>query len=120
MALTVEVMVMAARRGTTRGMSDGGGDANSADHTASDVTAVTQVPDLTLTKTHVGTFTQGQAGATYTLTARNARAGAHTAELPAPKPLPCRLPPKKKKGAGGESAAAAPTRTPRDAVAPRA
>src|SRR5258705_265126 len=74
MALTVEVMVMAARRGTTRGMSDGGGDANSADHTASDVTAVTQVPDLTLTKTHVGTFTQGQTGATYTLTVANIRA----------------------------------------------
>src|SRR5258705_4600223 len=40
----------------------------SSNDTASDVTAVTQVPDLTLTKTHVGTFTQGQAGATYTLT----------------------------------------------------
>jgi uncharacterized repeat protein (TIGR01451 family) len=33
--------------------------------------AVAGPPDLTLTKTHAGSFTQGQIGATYTLTANN-------------------------------------------------
>ena len=32
--------------------------------------------DLTLTKSHAGNFTQGQVGATYTMTARNIGAGA--------------------------------------------
>src|SRR6185436_1860960 len=36
-----------------------------------DVTVVTQLPDLTLTKAHVGDFAQGQTGATYTLVVAN-------------------------------------------------
>ena len=36
------------------------------------------IPDLTLTKSHAGNFTQGQAGATYTVTARNIGIGATT------------------------------------------
>ncbi len=36
-----------------------------------DTTTVSIAPDLTITKTHTGNFTQGQTGATYTLTARN-------------------------------------------------
>ena len=36
----------------------------------------TGAADLTLTKTHVGTFTQGQTGATYTLTVTNSGTGA--------------------------------------------
>jgi len=33
------------------------------------------VPDLTITKTHIGSFTQGQIGATYTITATNSGTG---------------------------------------------
>src|SRR5439155_1096679 len=33
--------------------------------------SATPLPDLTLTKTHIGNFVQGQAAATYTLTATN-------------------------------------------------
>lgn len=42
---------------------------NPASSTAEDVTVV--VPDLTITKSHTGNFTQGQTGATYSITATN-------------------------------------------------
>ena len=42
-------------------------------------TTITPVPaDLTITKTHAGNFTQGQTGATYTLTVEQPRAAAPT------------------------------------------
>ena len=49
----------------------GGGD--SIPHTANDPTTVNPsvLPDLTITKTHTHNFTQGQTGATYTLTVSN-------------------------------------------------
>ena len=47
---------------------------------STDSATVTAVePDLTLTKTHVGNFTQGQLGATYTITATNSSVGATAA-----------------------------------------
>lgn len=49
----------------------GGGDQNSNNNTATDVTTVIQnAPDLTVTKTHSGSFVQGQTG-TYTITVTN-------------------------------------------------
>ena len=38
-------------------------------------TVIAGTPDLTLTKSHTGAFTQGQTGATYTLTVTNSGAG---------------------------------------------
>ena len=49
----------------------GGNDANTTNNTATDPTTVVGFPDLTIAKTHTGNFTQGQTGATYTLTATN-------------------------------------------------
>jgi uncharacterized repeat protein (TIGR01451 family) len=49
----------------------GGGGSNPANNTASDPTIILPGPDLTLTKTHAGNFTQGQPG-TYSLTVGNA------------------------------------------------
>ena len=54
-----------------RSTVSGGGDANPANNTATDVTIITPGPDLTVTKTHTGNFTQGQTGATYTITVTN-------------------------------------------------
>jgi uncharacterized repeat protein (TIGR01451 family) len=54
----------------------GGGETNTANDSASDVSAITQVADLTLTKTHTGTFRQGDAADTYTITVTNAGAAA--------------------------------------------
>ena len=41
-------------------------------NTATDPTTIVGGPDLTITKTHAGSFTQGQTGATYTITVSNA------------------------------------------------
>ena len=49
----------------------GGGDSNAANNTASDATTIMAGADLTVTKTHTGTFTQGQKGAAYTITVGN-------------------------------------------------
>ena len=54
----------------------GGGQINTTNDTATDPTTINQLPDLTITKSHVGNFTQGQVGATYTLTATNSGAAA--------------------------------------------
>jgi hypothetical protein len=58
----------------------GGGDINTANNSASDVTIINAaaVADLTITKTHSGNFTQGQIGATYTITVTNSGAAATT------------------------------------------
>ncbi len=45
-------------------------------NTATDPTAITQLPDLTITKTHSGSFTQGQTGAQYTVTVTNSGSAA--------------------------------------------
>src|SRR4051794_8906826 len=42
----------------------GGGETNTTNDAASNATTILQVPDLTITKTHTGNFTQGQVGAT--------------------------------------------------------
>ena len=46
-----------------------------AKNNASDATTVTQLPDLTIAKSHAGNFTQGQTGAAYTITASNVGSG---------------------------------------------
>jgi uncharacterized repeat protein (TIGR01451 family) len=67
----------------------GGGESNTANDTASDLTTIT-VSDLTIAKTHVGNFVAGQTGATYTLTVNNVGASQTSApvtvvdNLPAP------------------------------------
>ena len=52
----------------------GGGESNTANDTANDPTNILDVtPDLTIAATHVGDFTQGQTGATYTINVANSR-----------------------------------------------
>jgi uncharacterized repeat protein (TIGR01451 family) len=59
----------------------GGGETNTANDTATDPTTVnTGVPDLTVTKTHSGNFTQGGTGS-YTITVNNAGAAATTGSV---------------------------------------
>src|SRR5205814_449488 len=76
--LTVNVAANAAASVTNTATVSGGGDVNAANNTASDPTTVTaapQPPDLSITKTHVGNFSQGQVGATYTVTVTNSGTG---------------------------------------------
>ncbi len=69
--LTVNVAIDAASSVTNTVTVSGGGEANTSNNTASDVTTVNPPADLTVTKTHFGSFTQGQTGAFYTITVRN-------------------------------------------------
>ena len=77
--LTVTVASNAPASVTNTASVAGGGEINTANDSASDPTTVTPVADLTVTKTHTGTFTQGQTGATYTLTVSNAGPGRRAA-----------------------------------------
>ena len=48
----------------------GGGDVNPANNSATDVTTIIPGADLTIAKSHAGSFTQGQTGATYAIAVR--------------------------------------------------
>ncbi len=73
--LTVNVAANAPPSVTNTATVSGGGEINTANNTATDPTIVTQLPDLTISSTHAGTFTQGQAGAAYTIAVTNTGAG---------------------------------------------
>lgn len=69
--LTVNVASNAPTSLTNTAAVSGGGDSTPANNSASDVTGVNLRSDLIITKTHTGSFSQGQSGAAYTLTVRN-------------------------------------------------
>ena len=73
--LTVNVGQDAAATVTNTVTVSGGGETNVANDSASDQTAIIPPPDLTIAKSHAGSFTQGQHGAAYTLTVTNAGGG---------------------------------------------
>jgi uncharacterized repeat protein (TIGR01451 family) len=69
--VTVSVASNAPSSVTNTATVSGGGETNTTNDAASDPTTITATPNLTVTKTHSGTFTQGQVGATYTVTVSN-------------------------------------------------
>jgi M6 family metalloprotease-like protein/uncharacterized repeat protein (TIGR01451 family) len=69
--LTVAVAASAPASVVNTAAVSGGGDATTGNNTAADVTAIQKVPDLKITLTHAGNFTQGQTGAAYTITVTN-------------------------------------------------
>ncbi len=77
-ALTVNVAANAPSQVTNIATVAGGGEINTANDSSSDLTVISSVADLTVTKTHTGNFVQGQTGATYTITVTNSGAGATT------------------------------------------
>ena len=81
--LNVNVSTTAPSSVTNTATVSGGGETNTTNDSASDVTSIGSVPDLTITKSHTVTFTQGGTGS-YTITATKA----------APRPLraPSRFP----------------------------
>jgi len=68
--VTVDVANNAPANMTNTAVVSGGGETNTVNDTASDPTKTLQI-DLTLTKTHSGTWNPGDSGKTYTLTASN-------------------------------------------------
>lgn len=69
--LTVNVAPDAPAQVTNTATVSGGGDTNPTNNTANDVTTIAQVVDLTIVKSHIDPFQQGQVGATYTLVVQN-------------------------------------------------
>jgi len=73
----------------------GGGDKNATNNSANDPTAVTGgavgTPDLTITKTHVGNFTQGQNGAAYSVTVSNVGSAASNGAVTVTDTIPAGL-----------------------------
>ena len=76
--LTVNVAANAPASVTNIARVSGGGETNTSNDTSSDPTSITAFPDLTVASTHAGNFTQGQAGAVYTITITNVGSGATT------------------------------------------
>lgn len=74
-AITLTVVVApAAFPSVTNSASISGGNepaSNNGNNSTTDATTVNGIPDMTVAKTHVGNFTQGQVGATYSLTVTN-------------------------------------------------
>ena len=89
--LTVNVANNAPASVTTTATVAGGGELNSANDTASDVTTIIQMADLTVTKGHTGNFGPGQTGAQYTITVTNSGPGPTTGTVAMTDTLPVGL-----------------------------
>ena len=79
--LTLYVDVAVDRTKTTNfsltnvAIVSGGGEVNTVNDTATNLTTILPPADLTITKTHTGTFTQGDHGRTFTIIVSNNNAG---------------------------------------------
>src|SRR5205085_2295422 len=92
--LTVNVAGNAPASVTNAVTVSGGGDTTPANNTASDPTTITVTvlpPDLSITKTHTGNFSQGQIGATYAITVTNSGTGPTSAPVTVVDTLPAGL-----------------------------
>jgi uncharacterized repeat protein (TIGR01451 family) len=69
----------------------GGGQTNTGNDTATDPTTVTQLPDMTIAKSHTGNFTQGQVGAAYSLIVTNSGTAATSGVVTVTDTLPAGL-----------------------------
>ncbi len=121
--LTVDVSASAPASVTNTATVSGGGENPDflSDNTASDTTAITQVPaDLSIAKTHSGTFVQGQADATYGITVSNAGPGATAGTVTVVDTLPAALNPTAIFGSGWACTLLTLTCTRSDVLAPGA
>lgn len=93
-AITLTVDVAAGLGGTSVNNSvdvSGGGESDTTNDTATDLTNLSAPPDLIVTKSHVGNFTPGQVGATFTITVSNIGAGASSGVVSVVDTLPAGL-----------------------------
>jgi len=90
--LTVDVAANAPAGVTNTATVGGGGETNTSNDLSNDPTTIlpngTNVPDLTIGKTHVGNFSQGQHGAVYTLLVQNTGTAATTGQVTVVDTLP--------------------------------
>ena len=88
--LTVSVAANAPALVTNIATVSGGGEINTRNNKASDPTTVA-TSDLTVTKTHTGSFIQGDTGKTYTITVTNSGAAATSGSVSVVDSLPAGL-----------------------------
>jgi uncharacterized repeat protein (TIGR01451 family) len=98
--LTVEVAVNAPASVTNTAMVAGGGDVDSSNNSASDPTTIIAVPDLTIIKSHTGSFLQGQVGAQYLVSVSNIGGGPANSPVMVSDTFPAGLTPTAAAGAG--------------------
>ncbi|MBV9924654.1 MAG: DUF11 domain-containing protein [Acidobacteria bacterium] len=89
--LTVGVASNAALNLTNTANVSGGGQTNTGNDSSSDPTTVNGVADVTIAKSHTGNFSQGQSGATYTLTVSNVGGAATSGTVTVTDTLPAGL-----------------------------
>jgi uncharacterized repeat protein (TIGR01451 family) len=89
--LTVNVAANASSPLVNSVTVSGSEDNTNGNNTANDSTTIVSVPDLTISKTHSGNFTQGQTGATYTITVTNLGPGATSGTVSVVDTLPTGL-----------------------------
>ncbi len=88
LTLTVNISVNAPANVINVATVSGGGETTTTNNTAMDPTTIGSGPDLTITKTHTGNFTQGQTGAIYTIVVTNAGGATTTAGVSVADVLP--------------------------------
>ena len=91
LTVTVSVALNAPASVTNEATVSGGGEINTGNDAATDVTPITQFPDMTVTKTHVGNFMQGDVGDAYTITVSNVGAAATSGTVTVVDSLPAGL-----------------------------
>ncbi len=100
-ALKVTVASDAPASVTNTAKVSGGGDVSTANNTANDpTTIVAAYPVLAITKTHKGSFKQGQVGATYTIRVKNTGNGQTTSAVTVTDTLPAEFTATSFKGSG--------------------
>ncbi|MGB7218885.1 MAG: LamG-like jellyroll fold domain-containing protein, partial [Vicinamibacterales bacterium] len=100
--LTVSVAANAPASVTNTAAVSGGGETNTTNNSVANPTTINPppVPDLTVAKTHAGSFTQGQVGATYTITTSNSGTGPTAGTVTMTDTLPAGLTPTAATGSG--------------------
>jgi uncharacterized repeat protein (TIGR01451 family) len=118
-SLTVNVASNAPSSITNTATVSGGGETNTSNDTASDVTTITITapPDLTITKSHSGNFVQGQTGAAYAITVTNSGGSGTSGTVTVTDTLPASLTPTAISGTGWSCTLATLTCTRGDTLA---
>ena len=100
LTITVNVAANVTASLTNTATVSGGGELNTANDTASDSATITPMPDLTIAKSHSGTFKQSDTGDTYTITVGNAGSASTSGTVTVTDTLPTGLTPTAASGTG--------------------
>ncbi|HEX7139766.1 MAG TPA: FG-GAP-like repeat-containing protein, partial [Vicinamibacterales bacterium] len=116
--VTVSVSKTAAGNVVNQATVSAVGDSNVNNNTAYDPTTIVKAPDLTISKTHNGSFVVGQSGRTYTIIVSNAGAASTSGTVTMSDFLPFGLTATAISGAGWNCSLASTSCTRTDALAP--